>query len=357
MVCTNAFGMGIDKPDVRTVIHYSLPNSLEAYFQEAGRAGRDGRKSFAVLLYNSNDGKLLERYFKNAFPEMSELKRIYRALGSFFQLATGAGKGESFEFDLILFCKNFQLSPVVGLNCLKVLEQAGWIALSEAIFIPSSLKILVSKDELYDYQLKHSKMNALLKTILRTYQGVFTSFIKVRESQLARFLKISRERLRNSLRLLHKDGIIDYQEQSEQARITFTRERVDADNLIIDQQLFNFRKNRYRERMNAAISYAETKVCRSRQLLQYFGEKDSKNCGICDVCTGRTKADLDQQSFENLKKKIGLLLEKEALSLEEVVESFAPKRENQVLKALEYLVDEGFIEQKEGKLFWTEAKE
>ncbi len=352
MVSTNAFGMGIDKSNVRLVIHTDLPESLEAYFQEAGRAGRDGKKAYAVLLYDQNDKTRLERNYKNAYPPVSEVKSVYRALGSYFQLATGGGEGRSYDFDLIDFCKNFQFKPLKTLSCLKILEQSGWIVLTDAIFIPSNLKILVTKEKLYDYQIRNPKMEMILKSILRSYQGAFMHFINIREKQLAKFLKMSLENLIKALQLLQHESIIKYNPQKDQPQIIFLRERASADNLKIDQQLYNFRKKQHKKRMEIAIQYAEKPICRSKQLLAWFGQKDAPKCGICDVCTGRTTADLDEEDFERYRQKMQVLLTKEHLSLEELVQSFNPRRETAVLKAIEFLMDEGFIEMEEGKLKW-----
>lgn len=352
MVCTNAFGMGIDKPDVRTVVHMELPDSLEAYFQEAGRAGRDGNRSYATLLYNSTDRINLERRFDQSYPSMKDIRRVYRALGSYYQLATGSGKGQSFDFDIVNFTSSYQLEIVPTFSALKILEQDGWIALTDAVFQPSSLKIKVSKDELYDYQLRHSKMDKVLKAVLRTYHGAFTQHLQIREAQLARFLKIPDAQLKQSFFKLHQDGIIDYKPQRDQPQLIFLQERVDADNLLIDQQRHNFRKNRHLERIKAAISYAETRRCRSQQLLAYFGETDAPPCGMCDVCTGRNRATLNHRDFEKLKQKIHHVLKRESMPLREVVASFSPKWQDRVVEALEYLLDEGIIIKEEDNLKW-----
>ncbi|MFN7118058.1 MAG: ATP-dependent DNA helicase RecQ [Saprospiraceae bacterium] len=352
MVSTNAFGMGIDKPEVRVVVHMELPDSLEAYFQEAGRAGRDGKKAFAVLLYNDTDKTNLERNYEQSFPELDEIRRVYHALGSYYQLATGAGKGVSYDFDIISFTKNFQLEPVKTLNALKALEQAGWLTLSEAVFTPSSLQVKVTKDELYDYQLRHPKLDPVLKAILRNYQGAFTNYVNIREVQLAGFLKITTEELKKALALLHKDQVIEYFPQTDQPQLTFLEDRVETSALTIDYDLYRFRKMRYWDRIQKAIAYAENPVCRSRQLLNYFGEKKDEDCGVCDVCLSKNKADLSNADFDAIKSKIQEFVTQHSLSLEDLVNKFPSNVKEKVIQTLNYLLDEGFVIQRDGKIFW-----
>lgn len=355
MVSTNAFGMGIDKPDVRAVVHMDLPDNLEAYFQEAGRAGRDEKKAYAVLLYNQQDKQQLERNYELAFPEITEIKKTYQALGSFLQLAIGGGEGQSFDFDIMDFAQKFQFHPVKVFNSLKALEQVGLIILTEAVYIPASLRIRVNKDTLYDFQLRHPKLDKVLKVILRSYQGAFQDYIKLRESQLARSLSIPKAELQKALLLLRKEGIVDYVPQKENPQIIFLQERLPIEDLLIDQQLYHFRKNRYVERVNKAISYAETVLCRQQQLVRYFGEEGEEKCGICDVCLGRHKAAVEKDEFERYKIKIQRLLKREELSLSEIVDSFTSRHENKVLQVMEYLVDEGFVEKVGESFKWSKA--
>ena len=354
IVSTNAFGMGIDKPDVRSVIHLDLPDSLEAYFQEAGRAGRDGKKAYAVLLYATADSLALQRHIEQSFPDMNEIKRVWKALGSYYQLASGSKPNESLDFQLSNFTETFKLHPIMTYHSLRILEQEGWISLSDAVFIPSSLKIRVQKDQLYDYQLRNKRYDLILKGILRAYQGAFNSFVSVREDKLAKAIQLPQADLQKALHRMSKDGVISYKPQKDKPQIFFLRERIAFSDLMLDQQAINFRKDRYIKRIEAAIAYAETLACRSKQLLSYFGEIKSADCGMCDVCLERHKTSTNKSEFEEIKKAIEQKLKIHPLSIKNLLDSFSPNIRKRVMYVLEFLVDEGFILKNEDVLSWSD---
>jgi len=334
-------------------VHLDLPDSPEAYCQEAGRSGRDGKRSYAALLYDEADLALLEENYIKSFPEPQDIRRIYKALGSYFQLAVGAGMGESFNFDLVAFSKAFNFIPRQTFSGLKVLEQAGLLSISDAVYIPGSFLIKVTREELYDFQLKNPAMELILKTMLRTYTGAFQQHVSFREDELARFLRMDKPVLIKALQVFHRSGIIDYRPARDAPQLTFLQDRTDARNVQIDQKWYDFRKKRARERIDQMIGYVRNVRCRSQLLVAYFGEKDAPACGICDVCTGRTQSQLSPEAFEELKDRIRKLLHTQPLGEKELAGFFRGRDKTDLPEVLTYLLDEGWIESKEGKLHWS----
>lgn len=340
IVCTNAFGMGIDKPDVRFVVHIDLPDSIEAYFQEAGRAGRDEKKAYAILLYNNSDKVELERNVENSFPEMDEIRQTYQALANYYQLATGSGEGVTYNFDISAFCDTYKLQAITVFNSLKFIEREGYLALSDALFEPSKIKLELGREDLYRFQISNSVLDPFIRLLLRSYSGLFDNFCKINEFELSRKASTTREEIVKKLNYLQQMKVLSYTPQTEMPKLTFLLPRVDAKDLRLSKENYVMLKKRSFERMEAVLNYASsTHTCRNRLLLAYFGETDTNDCEQCDVCLEEKRKVLHTDEFENISKQIRELLAVHPMDLQHLVNAVTENSEEKIIHTIQWLVD------------------
>ncbi len=305
IVSTNAFGMGIDKPEVRSVIHIDLPDDLESYYQEAGRAGRDEKPSYAVILFNGADLLEMDGRAEKNFPPVEEVLRVYQALANYLQIPVGSGEGVTYEFDLIDFCTRFELDTASTYSCLKVLELDGRITLTESLFLPGRIFIPLSNMELYKFQVEQPAYDTVIKAIVRSYGGVHSDFVRVSETEIARRAGLEKNELTNKLIELHKLEVIRYIASSETPRLTFNEARSDAGKLKIRPESLQHRKERYLARLGAFRQFITDKNhCRSMILLAYFGEEDLQRCGMCDYCRDRNRLDINDLELSAIETQI-----------------------------------------------------
>ena len=343
IVATNAFGMGIDKPDVRFVLHADVPESIEAYYQEAGRAGRDGIKSFAVLLYNNSDKVRLKQFLTRSFPEKKFIKKVYDAIFDYYSIELGEGDELVFDFDFHDFIKKFKLPSLETFSALKILMQEGYLHLSDAIFNPSKIKFLVNKYELYKFQIENEKFAPIIKALTRNYTGLFTKYVKISEKYLAKKYNTDEKKIISYLRYLHNYRILNYIEANDSPKIQFLERRVEKKYVSVSKANYEDRKKQIEEKINAMIAYAtNTTKCRSQQLVEYFGQKESSRCGECDVCRSRNKLDMSKYEFDNIVDKIKTLLKKESMPLKALVEAVKTDEEKTV-KVIDWLFETGKI--------------
>ena len=285
MVATNAFGMGIDKPDVRLVIHIDSPDSLEAYFQEAGRAGRDGKKAYAVLLYDSSDARKLSKRVAQTYPEKEYIRDVYEHLAYFFQVGTGTGRGRTFEFSIDKFCVTYKYFPVLVNSALQILERSGYIHYEADPDNSARILFLLERNDLYFLENTTKETEAVITALLRLYGGLFTDYVYIDEGFVANEAGLTQPQVYMVLKELSKRHIVDFIPRRRIPYITYTRDREDGDRVIIPQSVYEERRTQYIKRIQAMLDYANNDhVCRSRQLLDYFGEECWQDCRQCDVC-------------------------------------------------------------------------
>lgn len=345
IVCTNAFGMGIDKPDVRTVIHADIPDCLENYYQEAGRAGRDGKISYAVLLYDDYDLRELEGTVKLRFPNLEEVKNIYQSISNYLQIPTGSGEGQYFDFDISDFLKKFKLTGHTALFALKALEQEGWLSFNEQVFLPSMIVFTTNKDNLYAFEKEFHNLEPLVKTLLRSYSGIFDQTCQVSEKKVGGLLKKEPGEIKDLLLQLHRAGIIDYQPQKDNPQLLFLRNRIKTEDLSIDMKAYETRKARYRSRINKMSDYVNDEhQCRSKMIGAYFEDKDIRSCGICDNCIRQKATGLSKEEFDTLHHRIINMIKYESLHTKDLLLKLNGVKKEKAWKVIEFLQAENKIE-------------
>jgi len=344
IVATNAFGMGIDKPNVKTVVHLDIPDSPEAYFQEAGRAGRDGKESWAILLYDYTDLNELQVQFNTNFPPINTIRTIYRAVCNYLQLAVGTGIDESFDFDLPLFCDRFNQKPAEVYSSLSFLEKEGIISMNDALRVPSKVMVKATRADLYKFQVENPTLDKLLKMMLRSYSGLFNDLVNIREDELARRLNAQTDQIIKALSYLNQLGIIVYIPRKDKPQIVFTMPRLDDRDVVISTDNYENRKKEAQKRLKIITGYVVTENrCRSQLLLAYFNETDSQRCGKCDYCVKRNKADLSELEFGKMMERIKPMLLKSNCTLESILEKFPSLTEEKLTNTIRYLIDSGKV--------------
>ncbi len=339
IVATNAFGMGIDKADVRTVIHIDIPDSLEAYFQEAGRAGRDEKKAYAVLLYDGNDITKLKKRISDTFPSREKITEVYNALANYFQIAVECGEGGTHDFDIMEFCSIFKIPMMTAYNAIKILELAGYIEYKEEDDAYSRVMFTGHRDDLYSIDCS-KREELVINYLLRNYTGLYSAYAIIHEADIALKTEMTAHDVAETLVRLSQRHILNYIPHKETPSIFYTQDRVPEKYLCISTEVYEVRKERFSQLIHSIIDYTtNTSVCRSRMLLSYFGENGAKDCGVCDVCLSRKKNGNIPQGTEN---KIVSLLRKKDMTVSEVIEALKIAKDD-TIKAIRHLADEGSI--------------
>jgi len=353
MVATNAFGMGIDKPDVRFVVHYDLPDNLESYYQEAGRAGRDEKKAYAVLLFSDADKAKMKQRIQNSFPEMEDIKNLYEAVCQYLQIPYEGGKYQAYDFNISDFASRYKFGLMTIYNGIKLLQRGGYLELTDEVSNRSKIYFFVNRDDLYNFQLANEKYDGFIKLILRNYTGVFTDYTKIDENMLAKKIHVSVDKIYQYLNRLKYYKIIDYIPYKKTPMIVLTEERLKKKSIYLSKDQYKERKELFSKQVKQVLGYAETETkCRSQILLEYFGEENAYRCGICDVCTRRNELELSKYEFDVILEELKKILKDKAARIDEIIEHLEyPK--NKVLKVIDWLADNRkIIKEGEDRFKW-----